>query len=162
MTIQGLLPYYFRHVRPGAGREVQGCVYNNMASNPRNVGGFGKGECRDGTVPPPGGAYTGSISKGDCEDCRVFDVSAVKVVHFTICQKPWECHGLSTACHYCKICVQFHRKWFEIREEYERDHGIYRADLYKSSPTKERKGMCKSYNRGGYIPIDVANLRNSR
>ena len=57
------------HALPaGTGREVRGCVYNNMASNPRNVGGFGKGDCRDGTVPPASGAYTGLIEKGDCED----------------------------------------------------------------------------------------------
>ena len=158
MTIQGLLPYYFMHYRPGTGREVRGCVYNNMASNPRNVGGFGKGDCRDGTVPPPGGAYTGLIEKGDCEDCRLSRVEDVKVVHFTICQKPWECHGTSTSCYYCKICNQFHRKWFEIREELERERGAYQSELYAHGKTPARRNMCRSYNRAGYIPIDVSKL----
>ena len=146
------------HYRPGTGREVRGCVYNNMASNPRNVGGFGKGDCRDGTVPPASGAYTGLIEKGDCEDCRLSRVEDVKVVHFTICQKPWECHGTSTSCYYCKICNQFHRKWFEIREELERERGAYQTELYAHGKTPARRNMCRSYNRAGYIPIDVSKL----
>ena len=112
-----------------------------MASNPRNVGGFGKGDCRDGTVPPASGAYTGLIEKGDCEDCRLSRVEDVKVVHFTICQKPWECHGTSTSCYYCKICNQFHRKWFEIRAS--------RAGAYQSvvRPGKRRLRRKGSYNK---------------
>ncbi|KAH8056118.1 hypothetical protein JL721_10083 [Aureococcus anophagefferens] len=137
MTIQGLLPYYFRHVRPRLGREVRGCVYNNMASNPRSAGGFGKGECRDGTVPGAG-AYTGDIAKGDCDDCRLTDVAAVKVVHFTICQKPWICHGTSTSCYYCKICNEFHKLWFAIREEFERERGVYDARKYDNPKAAQR------------------------
>ena len=160
MTIQGLLPYYFRHVRPRLGREVRGCVYNNMASNPRSAGGFGKGECRDGTVPGAG-AYTGDIAKGDCDDCRLTDVAAVKVVHFTICQKPWICHGTSTSCYYCKICNEFHKLWFAIREEFERERGVYDARKYDNPKTAQRRGMCTKFSEAGYIPIDVDHLPES-
>ena len=158
MTFQGLIPYYFMHYRAGSGREVRGCVYNNMASNPRNAGGFGKGECRDGTVPPLSGAYTGDVAQGDCEDCRVSKVADVKVVHFTICQKPWECHGPSTSCYYCRICNEFHKKWFAIREELEKERGAYQAEVYALNKTPPRRNMCRAYNRGGYIPIDVSKL----
>ena len=157
MTIQGLLPYYFRHVRPRLGREVRGCVYNNMASNPRSAGGFGKGECRDGTAPGAG-TYTGDIARGDCDDCRLTDVAAVKVVHFTICQKPWICHGTSTSCYYCKICNEFHKLWFAIREEFERERGVYDARKYDNPKTAQRRGMCTKFSEAGYIPIDVDHL----
>ena len=60
MTIQGLLAYYYRILHPGTGLDVNRCVYNCMADNPRDVGGFGKGECRDGTQ--------------DCDDCRLKEV----------------------------------------------------------------------------------------
>ena len=156
MTIQGLLPYYFRHVRPSFGREVRACVYNNMASNPRDAGGFGKGACRDGTRPDAAGQYTGSIAAGDCDDCRLTDVEDVKVVHFTICQKPWTCHGASTGCYYCPICAKFHREWFLIREEFEGENGV---DLGRYDGTvKDRRGMCKTTGEHGYVPIDVASM----
>ena len=50
-----------------------------------------------------------------------------------ICQKPWECHSTSTSCYYCKICNQFHRKWFEIGEGAERERGAYQSELYATA-----------------------------
>ena len=58
MTIQGLLPYYFMHYRPGTGGKCGAAFITTWRRDPRNVGGFGKGDCRDGTVPPASGAYT--------------------------------------------------------------------------------------------------------
>merc|ERR1712091_538084 len=108
-----------------------------MASNPRSAGGFGKGEC------------------------RLTDVAAVKVVHFTICQKPWICHGTSTSCYYCKICNEFHKLWFAIREEFERERGVYDARKYDNPKTAQRRGMCTKFSEAGYIPIDVDHLPES-
>ena len=158
MTIQGLLPYYFRFVRPGWGREVRGCKYNNMASNPRTIRGFGKGDCRDGTELMPGGRFTESIAKGHCDDCRLTPIDEVKMVHFTICQKPWTCPNLNRShpCFYCAICDTFHRRWFEIREEFEHKHNIWSEDRY-SKPIA-RLGMCQKTGKRGYLHLALHRL----
>ncbi|KAJ8602385.1 hypothetical protein CTAYLR_004246 [Chrysophaeum taylorii] len=143
MTIQGLVPYYFEKLHPGTGRAVDNCVYNNMANNPKSVGGFGKGECRDG--------------RDECEDCRLVDVETVKTTHFTICQKPWGCTSAShLSCPYCPLCAKFHGLWFEIRRELEVEWGTYSADRY-SGDAAERQGMCGRRRDGqrGYVPLPI-------
>mmetsp|Transcript_26264 Transcript_26264/g.105098 ORF Transcript_26264/g.105098 Transcript_26264/m.105098 type:complete len:279 (+) Transcript_26264:1353-2189(+) len=150
MTIQGLVPYFFEMVRPGAGVAVDNCVYNNMANNPRSVGGFGKGVCRDGSPAD------------DCKDCRLVDVATVKTVHFTICQKPWGCFDArNQRCPYCPICTKFHRLWFEAREAMEREWGIYEP---YTGDAPERHGMCGRHRDGsrGYKPVPIDRLVNTR
>uniref|UniRef100_A0A7S3NFL9 Uncharacterized protein n=1 Tax=Aureoumbra lagunensis TaxID=44058 RepID=A0A7S3NFL9_9STRA len=149
MTIQGLVPYFFEKLRPGSGFAVDECIYNNMATNPRSVGGFDKGECRDGTKPPR-----------KCKDCRLVDVETIKTTHFTICQKPWECRGLSNNCPYCPLCTKLHAKWYDIRKEMEIEWGTF--DYSGNAP--ERHGMCGRHSDGsrGYKPVPIDELvRNS-
>ena len=80
MTFQGIIPYYYDALHPGTGVELNRCVYNQMADNPRTgktVNDVLSGNCRDG--------------RDDCEDCRDRKIEEVKSAHFTLCQKPWEC-----------------------------------------------------------------------
>ena len=140
MTIQGLLAYYYRILHPGTGLDVNRCVYNCMADNPRDVGGFGKGECRDGTE--------------NCDDCRLKEVEAIKNVHFTICQKPWTCFG-GTNCPYCPLCRKLHARWFDIRRDMERGWGTY-DERYTGSFDKEHyHGFCRRSGAGGYSAIPL-------
>lgn len=144
MTIQGLLPYFFESVRPGLGLALDECVYNMMANNPRDVGGFNKGRCR----------RDGSLHPAPCKDCRLVDVETVKTVHFTICQKPWNCIRAShTSCPYCPICAKLHRRWFDLRKEMELEWGTYDPAVY-SGRAAERHGMCGS----GYKPVPIHRL----
>lgn len=149
MTIQGLLPYFFDRLRPTAGAAVSNCVYNNMASNPRSVGGFGKGDCRDGTKPP-----------AVCEDCRLVDAESVMTTHFTICQKPWTCTSAkSLSCPYCPLCAKFHEKWFEIRAEMEAEWGTGGGYTGKA---EARFGMCDATGAAAYRPVPIGNLTADR
>ena len=98
MTIQGLLAYYYRILHPGEGRELRRCVYNNMVDNPRDVGGWDKGSCRDGGKT--------------CEDCRLSNVSIIKnVVRLHCCanrnkslahQQPACLHSVDSTSRYAK------------------------------------------------------------
>merc|ERR1712046_167682 len=142
MTIQGLLAYYYRILHPGDGRELCRCVYNNMGDNPRDAGGFGKGSCRDGT--------------NNCEDCRLSNVSIIKNVHFTICQKPWECFA-GEKCPYCPLCRKLHAQWFAIRADLEarpewkpfagQYNGRYNANAYL--------GYCSHGGKKGYTTLPL-------
>jgi len=146
MTIQGLVPYFFEKLHPGTGRAVDNCVYNNMANNPRSIGGFDKGECRDGTKPP-----------ATCKDCRLVELDTVKTTHFTICQKPWGCTSAShLSCPYCPLCAKFHKRWFDIRRELEIEWETYDLVGYTGDAT-ERRGMCGKHKDGqrGYKPVPM-------
>mmetsp|Transcript_18262 Transcript_18262/g.27666 ORF Transcript_18262/g.27666 Transcript_18262/m.27666 type:complete len:535 (-) Transcript_18262:217-1821(-) len=85
MAMQGLLAYYYDHIRPGAGVELSQCRYNWMGMDlrynhppsfqPRHPK---KGQCRN--------------DRGDdCEDCRLTPLSQITSIHYTQCRKPWNC-----------------------------------------------------------------------
>eukprot|EP00635_Sarcinochrysidales_sp_CCMP3193_P005337 CAMPEP_0118914976 /NCGR_PEP_ID=MMETSP1166-20130328/15216_1 /TAXON_ID=1104430 /ORGANISM="Chrysoreinhardia sp, Strain CCMP3193" /LENGTH=449 /DNA_ID=CAMNT_0006854615 /DNA_START=56 /DNA_END=1402 /DNA_ORIENTATION=+ len=152
MTIQGLMPYFFETVRPGQGKALDECVYNNMAHNPRDVGGFNKGRCR----------RDGSLHPAPCRDCRLVDVDDVKTVHFTICQKPWNCiSATNVACPYCPICAKLHKKWFDIRHEMELEWGTYDPAAYDGT-ARDRHGMCGRHGASGYKPVPIDRLLANR
>ena len=96
MTIQGLLPYYFMHYWPGLVGKSEDA---STTTWPRTLETWeaSAGRLPGRTVPPASGAYTCLIEKGDCEDCRLSRVEDVKVVHFTICQKPGSATPLHVA-----------------------------------------------------------------
>jgi len=128
MTFQGLAAYYYE-IESKTGKEVSRCKYNNMVDNPRDK----KGVCRDG-------------SKGDCEDCRHIKVENVHSAHFTICAKPWNCReGFSEP---QRLCGDFHKKWFEMRKEYEVAAGTWDEDKYNG---RLYGGFCKKGGDQGYI-----------
>ena len=73
MTIQGLLPYYYDILSPGQSIDLNRCVYNQMADNPKQD----NGKCKTG--------------EEQCEDCRTRPISDIVSMHFTNCLKPWHC-----------------------------------------------------------------------
>jgi hypothetical protein len=78
MTIQGILPYYYEYLKNGTKSvELNRCLYNQMADNPRNKKTTGEevnGKCRTGQL--------------ECEDCRTRPLEDILSFHFTVCQKP--------------------------------------------------------------------------
>jgi hypothetical protein len=108
--IQGLCSYYYGHVKPNTTVELNRCIYNSMADNPKF-----KGTCR--------------TLQEDCEDCRKTDFSKIKTFHLTVCQKPWGCYASKlerngerkSVLDYNSLeyCDQFHHAWFKTRLELE-------------------------------------------
>ena len=65
MTFQGIIPYFYDHLHPGTGVELNSCIYNNMADNPRDKptrNDIVSGNCRNG--------YNRPDMNDQCEDCR--------------------------------------------------------------------------------------------
>ena len=116
-----------------------------MADNPRMPAHADKdaNKCRDGHE--------------ECEDCRETDISKIKSVHFTICQKPWNCKPFANG----SLCNDFHHKWFQVRKSLEdrwaeitgdeslieKRNGSYHPDHFM--------GYCNHAGTGGYIPAVV-------
>jgi hypothetical protein len=51
--------------------------------------------------------------------CRRVDYNDVKSIHYTVCQKPWECHQGDNS-----ICAKFLHAWWLVRNDLERVQGI--------------------------------------
>ncbi len=157
MTFQGIIPYYYDVIAPNTSIELNRCVYNAMADNPRDkrtVNNKVDGKCRDGRV--------------DCEDCRERDVSEVRTAHFTLCQKPWECLSHEHDMLQHRLCRKLFGEWYKVRADLELSwegkslvdeerlnggkkvvvgEGKYDGDLFR--------GFCKGYGKNGYIPMKL-------
>jgi len=139
--IQGICSYYYDYKHPVTAVELNRCYYNAMVDSPRQES---SNKCRDG--------------RPTCQDCRETPVDQIKSVHFTLCQKPWNCPqwtGLSDATK--QLCRSLHAEWFRIRDDLEKSIAIkHGAVLSKPSGQLMPEvfhGYCKE--RGGYIPIRV-------
>jgi hypothetical protein len=141
MTFQGLIPYYYNVLHPGHSIELNRCVYNQMADNPRTgktVNDVVQGQCRTG--------------EADCPDCRSADVRSVVTTHFTLCQKPWTClpHEHDMIQH--RLCRKLTHEWYAVRSELEQSWG--RTGSGTGDFEKELFfGWCTRSGGGGYIPI---------
>jgi Glycosyl transferase family 8. len=145
MTFQGIIPYYYDELHPGTAIELNRCVYNQMADNPRDkrtVNDVVSGKCRDG--------------REDCEDCRERNIEDVVTAHFTLCQKPWHClpHDQDMLQH--RLCRKLFGEWYRIRADLERPNvpddlvvgeGGFQADHFR--------GFCKGPGKKGYIPLKI-------
>jgi hypothetical protein len=136
-TIQGIIPYFYYSIHPGASMEMDRCIYNFMADNPY----------RPNTLKCINGEAT-------CQDCRVQDPELIKSAHFTICQKPWTCTIFDNPRNRIP-CSAIHKKWFTLRDEYEKSLGI--SSNYRVLDTSHvvSLGMCKSPGDRGYIPVPM-------
>merc|ERR1712176_29533 len=80
-----------------------------MVDNPRDkktgLDNVAVGVCKDG--------------KEDCEDCRKRKFEDINTVHFTLCQKPWEClaHNRNRVQEW--LCRKFFNEWYRIRADLE-------------------------------------------
>lgn len=136
-TIQGIVPYFYHSIRPGGAMELNRCIYNCMVDNPYNMRNM---KCLDGHET--------------CEDCRLQDPDKVSSAHFTICQKPWTCTAFQNPRNKV-LCSAFHKKWFQLRDEFEKDEGM---DLsYRVIDTRNvgSLGMCKGWGDNKYLPIPI-------
>jgi hypothetical protein len=159
MTFQGIIPYFYDHLHPGTGVELDPCVYNNMAHNPRDKptkNDIVSGNCRNG--------YNRPEMNDECEDCRSRPIEEIFTTHFTLCQKPWECHPQDGDRIQERLCRKFHGEWFRVREDLETS--MWKRDAVDldnaDEVTKVRggkfqpqqfKGYCKGAN--SYIPITL-------
>jgi hypothetical protein len=142
MTFQGLLPYYYNILHPGQAVELNRCVYNQMADNPRTektVDNVVHGNCRTG--------------EDSCMDCREAPVETVVTTHFTLCQKPWWClqHSQENLQH--RLCRDLTREWYRIRSELEQSWGRPATGPGDFDPDVFQ-GFCSRHGKTGYIPIE--------
>lgn len=159
MTFQGIIPYFYDHLHQGTGVELNHCVYNNMADNPRDKptrNDIVSGHCRDG--------YNRPDKHDECKDCRSRPIEDVVTTHFTLCQKPWECLPQDGDIIQQRLCRKFHGEWYRIREDFETNIlGRHRVHLEnKEEVVKARggdyqmdhfRGYCKGHGKKGYISI---------
>jgi len=92
-----------------------------------------------------------------CQDCRLQTFDKVKSAHFTICQKPWTCTEHLNPKNK-DLCEVLHTKWFELRDELERETHAdlsYRIPLEKTR-FKNALGMCSRYGDGAYLSIPLS------
>ena len=102
--IQGLLSYIY--LNDPSAIELDRCVYNNMADDPTFSRGKYKGRC--------------TTMKPNCSNCQLTPIDDIKMVHFTLCSKPWRCarHDDRNG-----QCARMLSKWFELRRQLESDWG---------------------------------------
>jgi len=137
LTFQGIVPYIYGELLPNTSVELNRCVYNAMVDNPkdqRTKDNLAKGKCMDG--------------RQDCEDCRLRDVDELKTVHFTLCQKPWECLAHDNNRIQEWLCRDMFAEWYRVREDLmdgNRGVGRYQHEHFR--------GYCKKSGSKGYIPI---------
>mmetsp|Transcript_207 Transcript_207/g.477 ORF Transcript_207/g.477 Transcript_207/m.477 type:complete len:500 (-) Transcript_207:321-1820(-) len=161
MTFQGIIPYFYDHLHPGTGVELNPCVYNNMAHNPRDKAtknDIVSGRCRDG--------YNRPDKHDECEDCRSRPFGDVFTTHFTLCQKPWECLPQSGDRIQERLCRKFHAEWYRVREDLEtKMWGRKSVQLTNADEvvklrggryqTEHFRGYCKQHGKNGYIKVDI-------
>lgn len=140
MTIQGLLPYYFKVLhKEKHSVELNRWVYDNMCSPSR------KKNKKD--VDDKGVCYT---QEEKCESCGDRPLTDIALVHFTVCQKPWLC--MLPNQRRKAMCSDFHHEWFRIRSDMEKNWG--RSGM---GPGKDHQdhffGYCDTYGKKGYQMI---------
>jgi hypothetical protein len=65
----------------------------------------------------------------------------VITTHFTLCQKPWECHAQDGDRIQERLCRKFHGEWFRIREDLEtKMWGRKQVDLSNEGEVEIERG----------------------
>lgn len=141
MTFQGIIPYYYDVLHEGEAVELNRCIYNQMADNPRDqktVNDVVHGKCRTG--------------QDECEDCRSRPFEEVVTSHFTLCQKPWMCLPQDRDMIQQRLCRKLHHEWYQIRSDLEQSWGrspngpgTFQSDHFY--------GYCSKAGKDGYLPI---------
>jgi lipopolysaccharide biosynthesis glycosyltransferase len=116
MAMQGLVAYYYDHIRPGNAVELNHCMYNHMGMDVRH-----KGKCRNGS--------------DKCEDCMQTKMKDIYSMHYTMCRKPWLCQAigapggkkpdggrgsaLNTNSVNVEHCLEMAQQWHSLRSDLE-------------------------------------------
>jgi hypothetical protein len=141
MTFQGIVPYYYNVLHEGTSVELNRCIFNQMADNPRTgktVDDVVHGDCRTG--------------ESDCFDCRTMPLDQIVTTHYTLCQKPWLCHPHGSDRVQHRLCRDLTHEWFTVRSELEASWG--RSGIGPSNYERDLfYGYCKSAGKQGYLPI---------
>jgi hypothetical protein len=133
---------------PNTSVELNRCVYNNMADDPRME-----------EADPNKGRHPCNTLQDECQDCRKTPIKEIKSVHFTLCGKPWECITASEG-----ICNELHHEWFRMRKDFESwrsllqngtknitegptVNGTYRPEVFH--------GFCSEEGNAGYTPLII-------
>lgn len=142
MTFQGLIPYYYDYLHPGQSVELNRCIYNQMADNPKDkktVNDIPQGRCR--------------TNEEECEDCRNRSIDEVITAHFTLCQKPWLCLPQDRDIIQQRLCRKLHHHWHLVRSDLEQSwnrpskgSGTYHEEHFY--------GHCQKFGKEGYVPIE--------
>lgn len=129
-AMQGLMGYYYDHVRPNTAVELNQCRYNHMGLDVRYNGQpffnkkWGrKGQCRNNNP------------EDICEDCMVTDSEKIYNIHYTQCRKPWACistgasggrkpggkraSAINTDVAHVDHCMMLLEKWHSVRLDLE-------------------------------------------
>jgi hypothetical protein len=166
MAMQGLMAYYYDHVRPQTSVELNQCRYNWMGMDVlyRAAPNFKRkhpkvGMCRNDLE--------------DCEDCMTTDLSEIRSVHYTECRKPWNCVGtgvpggakgasIDTSAGNFEKCMEVVTKWHELRADFELKLFSISFDdrlLQASSQAYKKnifKGHCGGEGGKNYTQIDAS------
>jgi len=167
MAMQGLVAYYYDHVRKDNAVELNQCRHNHMGMDvryrhppnytPRYVKKEFIGGCRNALE------Y--------CEDCMVTDFENIYSVHYTMCRKPWQCIAkpddgitdckkgkcLDTNVVNVEHCYEVIKEWHKLRTEVEEEllkmtgdetivegqKGDYKNDIFM--------GHCNDDGNDGYL-----------
>lgn len=156
--MQGLVAYYYDHVRINNAVELNQCKFNHMGVDVTH-----NGKCRNG------------LSK--CEDCMKTKLDEVYSVHYTTCRKPWQCQAtgaprgnkvgggrgsaINTDMANLDHCLDLVREWHSMRSDlenmlfgsnkevpetlYKGTHGSYKRDVFQ--------GHCENDGDDFYIPL---------
>jgi hypothetical protein len=166
MAYQGAVAFYYDHFRPNTAVELAVCRWNQVVADvvwrgPRWMKKYHM-QCRQ---YPKDGNFEANTN---CEDCRITPIDQVKTVHFTACNKPWECmlpyppaprfkqegYRLSQLTN-ITTCGLLFRKWFELRKDLE-----LQLQRYNVAPSKNEGSFHQEYFLGhcssnkNYIPMN--------
>uniref|UniRef100_A0A7S1BHA7 Nucleotide-diphospho-sugar transferase domain-containing protein n=1 Tax=Corethron hystrix TaxID=216773 RepID=A0A7S1BHA7_9STRA len=163
MAMQGLVGYYYDHIRPNNAVELNQCRFNHMGMDSlyRHQPNFQArskfvGKCRAGGTD-------------DCEQCMETPLEQIYSVHYTMCKKPWMCTAegkpggrkplIDEWQVNLKHCHELHHRWHEVRQDFENQlydltkdetikegaSGTYKTDLFL--------GHCGGEKDGNYINL---------
>ena len=172
-AMQGLVAYYYDHIRKDSAVNINGCRHNHMGADIM----FRADPFFYDWLPGVGGCRNG---KEQCEDCMVTDVEKLYSVHYTVCGKPWVCttegvsYGARTRKSYrgkdfvintdavhvdhCMILIE---KWHAARKDFENQlfaltkdesingfsTGSYKTDLFH--------GHCNGEGAANYTALSL-------
>lgn len=173
MAMQGLMGYYYDHVRPNTAIELNQCRYNHMGLDVRynahpyfNKRWGRKGQCRNNNPDDI------------CEDCMVTKTDKIYNIHYTQCRKPWSCiavgakgglkpggekkkdYAIDLNAVNLEHCMVLHQLWHSLRIDLENKlfdltgdqsilsegrNGTYRSEVFR--------GHCYDDGAHGYVRL---------